>query len=532
MAEWDSIADDLDTLTEALRAFDWTAAEQVVEAFIQRLNGAGEPPPPRESLAMLRELRRKRRFRSMELLADALLRAGRSEAEVHRQYAQAMIDGGNLTAAERELKSILDTAEPRERAEAEGLLGRIYKQLYVNANNPANARQRDNLNESISRYLRVYRQDPGKYLWQGVNVLALLSLAKRDEVPVVVSDVPDIQALTTQIGTRLRQIEEENGELTGWDSAIALELSVARGQHDEAVDHLRWYVRDTRQVDAFEINSTLRQLKEVWKLTAGAPPGDILLPGLQAALLKREGGGVDLNAADVHSGLQMNFSGQKDLSLQWWQTGLSRCMAVARIETLLGRKVGTAFLVDRKDFLNDPGQDPVLLTNWHVVSKDGEFPNSIAPDNAMASFDGLGKKYPIKKLLAYCKKLDASLISIEKLDPTAGHCPLKPTPAAFDETKKQRLYIIGHPGGRDLSFSIQDNFWLDTDGTFLHYRTPTEPGSSGSPVFDQENWTLMALHHAGKSTMACLNGKAGTYEANEGIAIGAIQAALRTNLMS
>jgi V8-like Glu-specific endopeptidase len=55
----------------------------------------------------------------------------------------------------------------------------------------------------------------------------------------------------------------------------------------------------------------------------------------------------------------------------------------------------------------------------------------------------------------------------------------------------------------------------------VHYRTPTEPGNSGSPVFD-DLWRLVAFHHAGKSDMRKLNGKPGTYEANEGINILAI----------
>jgi hypothetical protein len=51
-------------------------------------------------------------------------------------------------------------------------------------------------------------------------------------------------------------------------------------------------------------------------------------------------------------------------------------------------------------------------------------------------------------------------------------------------------------------------------------------------VFDQENWILVALHHSGTNKMARLNNQPGTYEANEGIAISAIQSAIRTNPMS
>src|SRR5262249_58948845 len=86
---------------------------------------------------------------------------------------------------------------------------------------------------------------------------------------------------------------------------------------------------------------------------------------------------------------------------------------------------------------------------------------------------------------------------------------------------RQKTYIIGHPGGRGLSLSLHDNLLLDHESPFVHYRTPTEEGNSGSPVFNSQ-WDLIALHHAGLSQMRKLNGKEGTYEANEGIWIQAI----------
>ena len=82
-----------------------------------------------------------------------------------------------------------------------------------------------------------------------------------------------------------------------------------------------------------------------------------------------------------------------------------------------------------------------------------------------------------------------------------------------------------------MSFSLQDNLLLDWDERKLHYRTPTEPGSSGSPVFNDQ-WELIALHHAGRADMRKLNGLAGTYEANEGISIHAIRAGIARQFAS
>ena len=54
-------------------------------------------------------------------------------------------------------------------------------------------------------------------------------------------------------------------------------------------------------------------------------------------------------------------------------------------------------------------------------------------------------------------------------------------------------------------------------------RTPTEPGSSGSPVFETENSEVVGLHHAHTEITPQINTVSGTaYSANEAISILAL----------
>ncbi|MFE1591353.1 trypsin-like serine peptidase [Nocardia sp. NPDC058705] len=60
----------------------------------------------------------------------------------------------------------------------------------------------------------------------------------------------------------------------------------------------------------------------------------------------------------------------------------------------------------------------------------------------------------------------------------------------------EAMNVVGHPSGRLKEISIRHNrLDLQLDD-FLHYASDTEPGNSGSPVFNDQ-WEIVALHHAG-----------------------------------
>lgn len=88
----------------------------------------------------------------------------------------------------------------------------------------------------------------------------------------------------------------------------------------------------------------------------------------------------------------------------------------------------------------------------------------------------------------------------------------------------QYVNIVQHPQGRRKEVAVQDNRVTRVHADVLRYETDTEPGSSGSPVFDNR-WDLVALHHAGGDRDAD-----GRWLNNEGIRIDRVVADLRARL--
>lgn len=60
----------------------------------------------------------------------------------------------------------------------------------------------------------------------------------------------------------------------------------------------------------------------------------------------------------------------------------------------------------------------------------------------------------------------------------------------------ESINIIGHPMGRLKEIAIRNNKLEAQQEDFLHYRTDTQPGHSGSPVYNDQ-WEVVALHHSG-----------------------------------
>ncbi len=164
------------------------------------------------------------------------------------------------------------------------------------------------------------------------------------------------------------------------------------------------------------------------------------------------------------------------------------------------------------------------MTNAHVVNENGDR-SAIRPSDACIRLTRSlpSKPLKIRKVLWSNKELDTTICAVDLPEDNALEnfgLPVGRTNdlRQRDTDSKPRLYVIGHPYGAALKISLFDNHLIEIaeEEGRLRYRSPTEKGSSGSPVLS-EGLEVIAVHHATRNDM----------DANQGVLLDAIRARLR-----
>lgn len=526
-------------LSRAVESADRLTGWQAAGKFVSTLSDASWPVDETAAFRLVWTAARSRWFDIAELLAGAVAARPNATADARRLHAQMLLERGFYDEAQARLQILRNdpTLSPWGLGELFGHLGRIYKDRFIERvaamDGPA---AREFLRLAVDAYGGWYRLHPAS-VWHGINTVALLA---RPEATAIAPDAPaEAKRMARAI---LAQVSRQDPQFSGEHSAATMaEANVALDDYSAALEWVQKHISG-RAVTGFALANLLRQFLRLWQLDQRAEQAAALIAVLRAAVLEREGGVVQMSGNDVRREIQSAagaryeavFGSDRFDSLENYRRGLERCACVARIGRTPETGLGTGFVIPGRLLCDALPESYVLVTNAHVLS-DNEAERAagaVHPEEAVVTFaamDGVApdKTYGLKKLLFSSPRDQLDLAIAELAEPLKPQLELPLAPVLPTRTSRAQIRAIGHPSGRGLSFSI--NTLLDHEAPKIHYRTATEGGSSGSPVFNAE-WKLIGLHHAGGEAMTKLNGEPGTYQANEGIWIKAICAAVAEKL--
>jgi len=159
----------------------------------------------------------------------------------------------------------------------------------------------------------------------------------------------------------------------------------------------------------------------------------------------------------------------------------------AVVHLQLPKNAGTGFMI----------APDLLMTNNHVIASRQQAEQTEYTFNYQLDINGEECKIQTTQALPggvfYTNaELDYTLVCLKDLPCFGSPLILKSKQVRRDD----RVAIIQHLGGHLKKISMQNNFVAYADANVVQYTTSTLPGSSGSPVFD-DDFQVIAIHHSG-----------------------------------
>jgi hypothetical protein len=235
-------------------------------------------------------LQRKLKHKEVRSLFNSVESASRGQGtapaeSLVRIYVQSLIDQGDFDGASRAMDKYFDDHSTNPRVLA--LRARIAKQGYIeDDSNPSL------LVDAIELYSAAYQADPTDH-YPLINVATLKARSVADKVALP----ENISARSAQDDARqVLSIVNANEARDMWAYASAMEASLLLDDFDEAATWLERYLGAAGQIkgaDAFEYNSTVRQLTEVLRFDSAVADQATILEPLRNTLTRLNGSVVD-----------------------------------------------------------------------------------------------------------------------------------------------------------------------------------------------------------------------------------------------
>lgn len=518
-------------------------------------------------------LRDERIFDLLAKVADRAVVRDPNDARSRRLYGQALIDTGQCHAGILMLASALQLGglDKKEEHDIIGIIGRGYKQIYqdhVAADAPQSVRQRfaPTLQSAINHYAQAYNADRDNNSYQGVNLMALLILARTDGLENITSPTGDTpEDLARRILGVLEPKAANSDDI--WTQAMLGECYLALGGPENATKAAASFNAYAAKASPFALAGTVRQLEHVFRIRPGEGEEGALLALLKAAQIKADDGTFTFSGDALHQLSRYAHSPQArqyaetmvpggDFApIRLLQCVVSRAGAIGALCDSSGATRGSGFLLRGRHLNPAWGDDIVLLTNSHVVSE--RYPAPLTPSTMRVVLEGADHHRvtcePRMLWESPPNLYDAAMLRVTSPLPE-GVRPLDIAPECLElragdphqdhpHAQGDKVSVIGYPLGGPLSLSVVGNIsgangmlvdigprqHGECDPVYLHYRAPTEQGNSGSPVFEtKSDWKVVGLHHEGfdeYSGRPKLGSKPGRSHANEGISIHSIRRA-------
>ena len=223
------------------------------------------------------------------------------------------------------------------------------------------------------------------------------------------------------------------------------------------------------------------------------------LQRLARMTIETEGIGPPVNGQQAGPGVDAleRILGKNDLmSVRYLELAVRIARTVGRIQVRAPggahRGYGTGFLVAPR----------LMLTNNHVLDSATTAGASRVEFDFQEGIDGrllssISVDFDPTSFFATDRTLDFALVALKGDTSRVTGFGWNGLSAAEGKViAGEYVSIIQHPSGERKQIAIRENRIVDVLEQFLHYHTDTAPGSSGSPVFNDQ-WEVVALHHSG-----------------------------------